>query len=110
MLAPPELKRVHSLGKSPVISDGDRVLAESGAIIEYLVEEYGNGLLHPATRIGRSPALPLLDALRGRLGDAAAADEPGLQQGARGAGALAAAAGGPRHRGQGDVPLRARRS
>ncbi len=41
-LAPPELKRVHPLGKSPVITDGDTVVAESGAIIEYLVERYGN--------------------------------------------------------------------
>ena len=48
MLAPPELKAVHPLGKSPVISDGDTVVAESGAIIEYLVERYGNGRLVPA--------------------------------------------------------------
>ena len=41
-LAPPELKRVHPLGKSPVISNGDIEVAESGAIIEYLVECYGN--------------------------------------------------------------------
>ena len=41
-LAPPELKRVHPLGKSPVISNGDIVVAESGAIIEYLIECYGN--------------------------------------------------------------------
>ena len=41
-LAPPELKRVHPLGKSPVISNGDTVVAESGAIIEYLIECYGN--------------------------------------------------------------------
>ena len=41
MLAPPELKRVHPLGKSPVISDGDTVIAESGAIVEYLVERTG---------------------------------------------------------------------
>jgi glutathione S-transferase len=47
MLAPPELKAVHPLGKSPVISDGDIVVAESGAIIEYLVERYGNGKLVP---------------------------------------------------------------
>ncbi|RDI10645.1 glutathione S-transferase family protein [Comamonas sp. AG1104] len=41
-LAPPELKRVHPLGKSPVITDSDIVVAESGAIIEYLVERYGH--------------------------------------------------------------------
>jgi len=40
-LAPAELKQVHPLGKSPVITDGDTVVAESGAIIEYLVETYG---------------------------------------------------------------------
>lgn len=40
MLAPPELKAVHPLGKSPVISDDDNVVAESGAIVEYLVERY----------------------------------------------------------------------
>jgi len=44
MLAPPELKAVHPLGKSPVITDGDLTLAESGAIVEYLVERYGAGL------------------------------------------------------------------
>ena len=40
-LAPPELKKIHPLGKSPVITDGDEVIAESGAIIEYLAETYG---------------------------------------------------------------------
>jgi glutathione S-transferase len=48
MLAPPELRQVHPLGKSPVITDGDFTLAESGAIIEYLVGRYGNGRLVPA--------------------------------------------------------------
>ena len=43
MLAPPELRAVHPLGKSPVISDGDTVVAESGAIIEYLVSRYDSG-------------------------------------------------------------------
>ncbi|GAA4422838.1 glutathione S-transferase [Acidovorax lacteus] len=42
-LAPAELKRVHPLGKSPVITEGDAVIAESGAIIEYLAERYGAG-------------------------------------------------------------------
>lgn len=46
-LAPPELRRVHPLGKSPVIEDGNLVLAESGAIIEYLLERYGGGRLAP---------------------------------------------------------------
>jgi glutathione S-transferase len=47
MLAPPELKAIHPLGKSPVITDGDKTLAESGAIVEYLVATYGNGRLIP---------------------------------------------------------------
>jgi glutathione S-transferase len=47
-LAPPELKKIHPLGRSPVIKDGDFVLAESGAIIEYLVERYGAGRFVPA--------------------------------------------------------------
>src|SRR3984893_6072045 len=47
-LAPSELRAVHPLGKSPVIQDGDLVLAESGAIIEYLLERHGNGRLVPA--------------------------------------------------------------
>ena len=46
-LAPPELLRVHPLGKSPVVTDGDLTLAESGAIVEYLVEKYGKGALIP---------------------------------------------------------------
>ena len=46
-LAPPELRTIHPLGKSPVIEDGDLVLAESGAIIEYLLERHGNGSLAP---------------------------------------------------------------
>ena len=47
LLAPPELRRIHPLGKSPVITDGGQTLAESGAIIEYLIERYGNGRLRP---------------------------------------------------------------
>lgn len=47
MLAPAALKAVHPLGKSPVITDGDVTVAESGAIIEYLVDRYGNGRLAP---------------------------------------------------------------
>lgn len=46
-LAPSELKRVHPLGKSPVIDDDGRVVAESGAIIEYLVDRHGQGRLAP---------------------------------------------------------------
>jgi glutathione S-transferase len=48
MLAPPELRQVHPLGKSPVITDGELTLAESGAILEYLVERYGGGRFAPA--------------------------------------------------------------
>ncbi|MGH8124924.1 MAG: glutathione S-transferase [Rhodanobacteraceae bacterium] len=47
LLAPPELHQVHPLGKSPVVTDGELTVAESGAIIEYLVERYGNGRLIP---------------------------------------------------------------
>ena len=47
MLAPPELRKIHPLGKSPVITDGDQTMAESGAIIEYLVGTYGAGRLTP---------------------------------------------------------------
>ena len=47
MLAPPELTQVHPLGKSPVITDGDATVAESGAIVEYLVDVYGQGRLRP---------------------------------------------------------------
>ncbi|MES3011089.1 MAG: glutathione S-transferase [Pseudomonadota bacterium] len=48
MLAPPELKAVHPLGKSPVIGDGANTVAESGAIVEYLVDQHGAGRLIPA--------------------------------------------------------------
>lgn len=47
MLAPPALRRVHPLGKSPVITDGDLTVAESGAIIEHIVERHAGGRLRP---------------------------------------------------------------
>jgi len=47
-LAPPELAAVHPLGKSPVIVDGDIRIAESGAIVDYLIRRYGQGSLMPA--------------------------------------------------------------
>ncbi len=52
MLAPPELKKVHPLGKSPVIEDTDTgsVIAETGAIVEYLVEKADGRLGPPAHR------------------------------------------------------------
>jgi glutathione S-transferase len=46
-LAPPELKAVHPLGKSPVITDGALTIAESGAVVEYLIETHGAGALRP---------------------------------------------------------------
>jgi glutathione S-transferase len=46
-LAPPELKAVHPLGKSPVITDGDTAVHESGAIIDYLIRRHGGGRLQP---------------------------------------------------------------
>lgn len=48
MRAPASLHAVHPLGKSPVITDDENTIAESGAIIEYLLERYGNGRLVPA--------------------------------------------------------------
>ncbi|MFN3570762.1 MAG: glutathione S-transferase family protein [Polaromonas sp.] len=48
MLAPASLRAVHPLGKSPVITDGDLTIAESGAIVDYLIERYGAGRLAPA--------------------------------------------------------------
>ena len=51
MLAPASLRAVHPLGKSPVITDGDLTLAESGAIIEYLVERYGDGCFAPSREV-----------------------------------------------------------
>lgn len=48
MLAPASLKKVHPLGKSPVITDDGVTVAESGAIIEYLIEQHGGGRLRPA--------------------------------------------------------------
>ncbi|WP_066551000.1 MULTISPECIES: glutathione S-transferase family protein [unclassified Sphingomonas] len=50
MLAPPALRRVHPLGKSPVIQDGDTVVAETGAIVEYLVDRADGRLGAPAHR------------------------------------------------------------
>jgi len=89
-LAPPELKQVHPLGKSPVIEDGKRKIAESGAIVEYIIETYGNGRLRPKPGTDDywkyvewmhyaegSAMLPLLMALYSTfLGDAAAVLQP----------------------------------
>jgi glutathione S-transferase len=89
-LAPPELKEIHPLGKSPVITDGDRTIAESGAIVEYVIDRYGNGRLRPKHGTDEywkyvewmhyaegSAMLPLLLALyAGLLGDGAALLRP----------------------------------
>ena len=47
-LAPESLKAVHPLGKSPVLRDGERTIAESGALLDYLVRVHGGGRLAPA--------------------------------------------------------------
>jgi glutathione S-transferase len=47
-LAPPELARIHPLGKSPVIVDGEIRIAESGAIVDYVIRRYGKGAMMPA--------------------------------------------------------------
>jgi glutathione S-transferase len=89
-LAPPELKKVHPLGKSPVITDDGHTIAESGAIIEYVLDKYGRGRLRPDRGSDHyvrylewmhfaegSAALPLmLHLYAGFLGDAAAPLRP----------------------------------
>lgn len=52
LLAPEALKAIHPLGKSPVLDDGDIRVAETGAILEYLLETYGGGRLRPAPGTG----------------------------------------------------------
>jgi glutathione S-transferase len=49
MLAPPALLAIHPLGKSPIIVDGTHTVAESGAVVDYLIDRYGGGRLIPAT-------------------------------------------------------------
>ena len=89
-LAPAELKLIHPLGKAPVLRDDDLVLIESGAIIEYLVRQYGNGRFAPVMGTPDynryiqflhyaegSAMLPLMLKLYvGRLGEAGAALQP----------------------------------
>src|SRR5262249_11438301 len=89
-LAPPELKQVHPLGKSPVITDGDKTIAESGAIVEYIIDTYGGGRMKPPAGSDEywkyiewmhyaegSAMMPLLMALYSTfLGDAAAILQP----------------------------------
>ena len=75
-LAPPELKAIHPLGKSPVITDDSRTIAESGAIVDYILRRHGGGRLAP------DPASPDYDtssgmaALRRGLGHAAVDAQP----------------------------------
>ena len=83
-LAPPELLEVHQLGKAPVITDGDKTIAESGAIIEYLIYEYDDGRLKPVDGTaeqlaytywlhyaeGTFASLMLLSLVMGRIEDA----------------------------------------
>jgi glutathione S-transferase len=67
-LAPESLRAVHPLGKAPVIKDGDAVVIESGAIIEYLVRRYGRGRLAPAA--GTPEALRYLQLMHYAEGSA----------------------------------------
>ncbi len=89
-LAPPELKAVHPLGKSPVIEDGAVKIAESGAIVDYLIRKHGDGRLAPPVGTTEHEAylewlqyaegsamLPLmLNLYTMRLGEAAAPLKP----------------------------------
>ena len=70
-LAPPELKQVHPLGKSPVLTDGPTTVIESGAIIDYIIRRNGGGRLQPSPDTAAYDECPV-DALRRRLGDVAA--------------------------------------
>lgn len=93
-LAPPGLKAVHPLGKSPVIEDGDLKLAESGAIVDYLIRTYGGGTLAPTSGTAEHEAylewlhfaegsamLPfMLKLYTGRLGAAAAPLAPRIDE------------------------------
>ncbi len=93
-LAPDALKAVHPLGKSPVIEDDDIKIAESGAIVDYLIRRHGNGALRPApdTRLFEdylewlhfaegSAMLPLMLGLYvGRLGGAGAPLKPRIDE------------------------------
>ena len=100
-LAPESLKQIHPLGKSPVIQDGEQVVIESGAILEYIVRKYGKGRLAPpeSSPDGRSPSPA--HALRRGLGDAARDAAALLRPPGRGRGAAA-----PAHRERDRQPLR----
>ena len=92
-LAPPALQQIHPLGKAPVLRDQDLVLMESGAIIDYLIRQYGQGRFAPAIDSHAynqyvqflhyaegSAMLPLmLNLYIGRLGEAGAPLQPRIQ-------------------------------
>src|SRR5271167_3180044 len=89
-LAPPELKKVHPLGKSPVVTDKGRTIIESGAIVDYIIRRHGGGRLQPPADSAAydeyiqwlhyaegSAMLPLmLNLYVSRLGDAGAPLRP----------------------------------
>ena len=93
-LAPPELKTVHPLGKSPVIEDNGRIVTESGAITDYIIRRHGGGRLAPTPGSDAhetylewlhfaegSAMTPFLLALyTARLGEAAAPLQPRIQE------------------------------
>ena len=92
-LAPPELKAINALGKSPVLEDGTRVVIESGAIVDYLIRRHGQGRLQPDPATAAydtyvqwlhfaegSAMLPLmLNLYVGRLGEAGAPLHPRIE-------------------------------
>jgi glutathione S-transferase len=68
-LAPPELENIHPLGKSPVIVDGDVRIAESGAIVDYVIRRYGKGAMMPRLKEAGSPLHPRIDSeIKNHLG------------------------------------------
>ena len=93
-LAPPELKAIHPLGKSPLLEDSGRVIQESGAIAEYLCENYGGEAFVPARGTddhvrhlelihfaeGSAMTPILLNIYLGRLGDAASPVKPRIDE------------------------------
>ncbi|MBC7504608.1 MAG: glutathione S-transferase [Sandarakinorhabdus sp.] len=93
-LAPPELKAIHPLGKSPVIEDDGRIVTESGAITDYIIRRHGHGRLAPTPGTDAhetylewlhfaegSAMTPFLLALyTARLGEAGAPLQPRIQE------------------------------
>ena len=93
-LAPPELKAIHPLGKSPLLEDSGRVIQESGAIAEYLCDNYGGEALVPARGTddhvrhlelihfaeGSAMTPIILNIYLGRLGEAAAPVKPRIDE------------------------------